>query len=485
MLARVRASPYHHDLIDDDDDGLQSSSGGGSDGSGDMYDNQASDSSGSIGVATELGEGEGLQSQAQAHAQSLSITDLEQGALLGQQDPASAYFTRRFCAPSDLGILHNLPLHLHRQHQGATFQLPDLDPQAFSSYTTWRRTGHITTTSPTSPDLAESDAHTWQRSWPLLNAIILGHTIGDETFTRQAEFSLADAITPGVCADSETIERLFGVGGKRVPESLRAWVVERCVDAVLLGGGVEVEWGEMPRGVVGRVLQVVVRRLRAGDAVGGAGRQERAENRRAGEARHKRTGDFVDQSKRVRGVSEEDVTAVPVSQEARNDAEPRKSQQDIAVHDHARPASPKPQSTTHTQHHNTNPENEHNASYPRASEKDFLIATGLGAQISCIALNTTSTTTSIRLLPPKHTAPTPPSTNQFASRDDIDGLSGALEPDDSDSDESIGRASVLTVLRSDASAGHVGDAKEGSSTMGAARRPMMWPGAFPASGVAA
>ena len=112
---------------------------------------------------------------------------------------------------------------------GVSFdRLPDLDPHSFELYQEYKRTGKIRYCIPESaPD--ENNKYTWQHCWSLINAYIHGTSLGDVDFADRVMDILDSQIVRGVYADYDTIRHVFTAGD--IPEQLKRFVVNRCVDA--------------------------------------------------------------------------------------------------------------------------------------------------------------------------------------------------------------------------------------------------------------
>ncbi|KAJ4370020.1 hypothetical protein N0V83_005784 [Neocucurbitaria cava] len=158
--------------------------------------------------------------------------------LLGRQDSESRYFTRRYASMPNLNDPHDLSptlpsLSQKSERPESTMLLSEYDPYAFELYKIWLHTGTIPTHHrDTSFSPSEQDRkYTWQTSWPLINAIILGHTLSEPDFTDRIMDLLISKVMKNVCADPDTIDHLFSQGSEDIPVALQQFVVDRCIDS--------------------------------------------------------------------------------------------------------------------------------------------------------------------------------------------------------------------------------------------------------------
>lgn len=183
--------------------------------------------------------------------------DIAEGArarLVGRQDPDSMYFTRRCLTAEEGHVLGSL---------SPSVELGDLDPDALTLYSKWLATSHIHL-----PLTNVGDEYTWPRAYPLINALILARTIGSQTFYEYVFTLLDEAVTPGMCADVDTIEHLFADGcAERVPEEVRQWVVDRCIDAGMQGLHMSSLPGSFAVLVAGTALRRLYERALDGESV--------------------------------------------------------------------------------------------------------------------------------------------------------------------------------------------------------------------------
>jgi hypothetical protein len=107
-------------------------------------------------------------------------------------------------------------------------RVPYCDPRSFELYQEYKRTGKIHYCI---PDVAFEDRSktTWQHCWSLINAYIHGSNLDDVDFADRVMDILDQQLALGVFADSETIRHVFTASS--VPEQLKRFVVNRCVDA--------------------------------------------------------------------------------------------------------------------------------------------------------------------------------------------------------------------------------------------------------------
>jgi len=195
--------------------------------------------------------------------------------LLGTRNTSSQYFTQRIVQASTsrdpvlAAYLSRLSSPMTIEGRGDQHtRLDDIDPHAFELYQIWLHTGFIPSQEPMPrrPTLPAEATHIWQACWPLINAHILGHTIGTPEFSDRVIDMLQEKVEIGVCADVDTIKHLFSTSSEKIPESLKRFVVDRCVDAGVEGvAGVHIS--ELPPAFVHLMLETALHRLATGNPV--------------------------------------------------------------------------------------------------------------------------------------------------------------------------------------------------------------------------
>jgi hypothetical protein len=106
--------------------------------------------------------------------------------------------------------------------------IPPLDEHALELYKEYQRTGEIHYCIPESA-VDDNNKQTWQHCSSLINAYLYGFSVRDVDFADRVMDILDERIAKGVCADVETIFHIFAA--YTVPEQLRQFVVNRCLDA--------------------------------------------------------------------------------------------------------------------------------------------------------------------------------------------------------------------------------------------------------------
>ena len=144
--------------------------------------------------------------------------------LLGQQTTNAAYFTRRYVA---LPCSQNARIP-KRKPSETLHHCDELDPEAFEAYRRYRKTGRLEFSC--SEDVRANDI--WMACWPIMNAVVLGHTLGHPEFANMAMDLLVERLPPGICPDVETIKHLFDENHTTIPNSLRKLAVDRFLDAI-------------------------------------------------------------------------------------------------------------------------------------------------------------------------------------------------------------------------------------------------------------
>ena len=177
--------------------------------------------------------------------------------LLGQQDPSSLYFTRRYFNLPDLDYANNAL----ESRNDTLHRIYELDPQAFEIYKIYMHIGKI---SFRCPENVKTE-HIWIACWPLINAHILGCVIEEPGFADRVMDTLTENLAPGVCPDIETIEHLFD-GKNGVPALLQQFVVDRFVDTQQRSH-VLLETPNLPTNFRLLLLQAAMQRLSNGSVV--------------------------------------------------------------------------------------------------------------------------------------------------------------------------------------------------------------------------
>lgn len=143
--------------------------------------------------------------------------------LLGQQDPASSYFTRRYFRLAGLPASRNaLDVSKNTIHCMST-----LDPHAFELFKLYTSTSKVAFHVP--EDFVKK--HLWMACWPLLNAHILGCTIEEPEFADKVMDAIVYKLAPGTCPDVETVTHLFTNDWEGVSPALRQFVIDCFIDA--------------------------------------------------------------------------------------------------------------------------------------------------------------------------------------------------------------------------------------------------------------
>ncbi|KAF1844496.1 uncharacterized protein K460DRAFT_429162 [Cucurbitaria berberidis CBS 394.84] len=186
--------------------------------------------------------------------------------LLGRQDPSSRYFTRRLVRipDSDNGAPSiSSSLFPGRASENVSpLQLIDYDPHAFELYKIWSHTGTLPTHCReiwyTLSD--RNQKHTWRSCWLLMNAVILGSTIGEPDFTDRVMDLLEERVGNGVCADKDTIAHIFTERDDDIPEVLKRFVVDRCIAAGFESFN-DLDKPNLPSSFINLALETALRRL--------------------------------------------------------------------------------------------------------------------------------------------------------------------------------------------------------------------------------
>lgn len=143
--------------------------------------------------------------------------------LLGQQDPTSPYFTRRYfsvpyvAAAGDATEPPGDVLH----------HLSELDAQAFEVYQTYTNTGRVGFKCPADV----KSTYMWVVCWSLMNAHILGCIIEEPAFADRVMDILAEKLPLGLPPDFKTVEQLFNGSRKGAPDVLKRFVANCFVNA--------------------------------------------------------------------------------------------------------------------------------------------------------------------------------------------------------------------------------------------------------------
>jgi hypothetical protein len=152
--------------------------------------------------------------------------------LLGQQATNAAYFTRRYVA-LPCSQTARTP---DRKPSETLHYCDELDPEAFGAYRHFKETGRLEFSC--SEDVGANNI--WMAYWPIMNAVVLGHVLGQPGFADMAIDLLIERLPPGICPDIETIRHLFDESHTMIPIALRKLVVDRFLDALPHSGNMEV-----------------------------------------------------------------------------------------------------------------------------------------------------------------------------------------------------------------------------------------------------
>jgi hypothetical protein len=144
--------------------------------------------------------------------------------LLGQQATNTAYFTRRYVA-----LPCSQTARIPDREPGETLHYcEELDPEAFGVYRHFKKTGRLEFSC--SEDVGANNI--WMAYWPIMNAVVLGHVLGQPGFADMVMDLLIERLPPGICPDIETIRHLFDESHTMIPIALRKLVVDRFLDAL-------------------------------------------------------------------------------------------------------------------------------------------------------------------------------------------------------------------------------------------------------------
>lgn len=110
------------------------------------------------------------------------------------------------------------------------------------------------------------DKYVWQYYWPLLNAHILGCTIGEPEFADLVMDCLRQFVT--TCPDLDTINHIFSAGGESISDEMRQLVVDEWLHAGNKRRDVNLDTSKFPQTFVGLALRTALE-------LPGAGRHDR------------------------------------------------------------------------------------------------------------------------------------------------------------------------------------------------------------------
>ncbi|CAO2648671.1 Nn.00g079380.m01.CDS01 [Neocucurbitaria sp. VM-36] len=249
IVHRMRADPYHAILMDDMPLGMKT----------DMNSSELKMPAAPLFSVDPIVPWSSLRAQIQQSSM--------QHLMLGLQDAASRYLTRRFASMPNLNHLtraaSTLPTFLPKNGDNSSpLHLTEYDPHAFELYKTWLHTGTIPThlrDTCFSP-YEQNRNYTWQTSWPLINAVILGHTISTPDFTDRVMDLLSSKILKSVCADSDTVIHLFTQTTEAIPDTLKQFIIDRCIDAGF-DNFKDLDIQNLPKAFLERALETALKRL--------------------------------------------------------------------------------------------------------------------------------------------------------------------------------------------------------------------------------
>jgi hypothetical protein len=151
--------------------------------------------------------------------------------LIGQRDPSSQYFTQRYIrVPAS-----TMPSTITDNNSLLAF--PELDPQAMELYQIWFHTGEIPARYQRAycPASTTDTRYSWQTYWPLINAHILGCALKTPEFSDQVIDLLQEKLSIAGSPDVDTIDHLFSASNISNPETLKNFIVDRCINAGIDG----------------------------------------------------------------------------------------------------------------------------------------------------------------------------------------------------------------------------------------------------------
>jgi hypothetical protein len=165
--------------------------------------------------------------------------------IIGRQDPNSRYFTRRYTQIPDGEFLRSV-------RKTAPFcglhWCSDVDPAAYPLYKSWLGTKTLPSRYHDLPfEMDDVDpAFAWAACWPLMNAVIMGYSVGEMDFIDCVMDALDQRVPRYVWPDIHTLRHLFGENRNDVPYVLKNFVVDRCVEC---GSGVfvKIRLEDLPR----------------------------------------------------------------------------------------------------------------------------------------------------------------------------------------------------------------------------------------------
>lgn len=143
--------------------------------------------------------------------------------LLGQQDPSSPYFTRRYFSEAYVADVRDAT----KPPRDILHHISELDSQAFEMYKMYTNTGKIGFRC-----LADvKNKYLWIACWPLMNAHILGCIIEEPAFADRVMNFLVEKLPLGLAPDFKTVEHLFDGNRKGISDALKTFVADRFVNA--------------------------------------------------------------------------------------------------------------------------------------------------------------------------------------------------------------------------------------------------------------
>lgn len=153
--------------------------------------------------------------------------------LVGQQDPSSQYFTRKYFRVPSSSVPDIVPAS---DGSELLYELPELNPNAFRLYQIWLHTGAILPGyhGAYNPLHTSTSKYKWQLFWPLINAHILGCAIRAVDFADSVIDFLQEKLET-TRADDDTIKHLFSADNKGVSNSLKSFVVDQCINTNVQG----------------------------------------------------------------------------------------------------------------------------------------------------------------------------------------------------------------------------------------------------------
>ncbi|KAF3053692.1 hypothetical protein E8E11_011341 [Didymella keratinophila] len=143
--------------------------------------------------------------------------------LLGQQDPISPYFTRRYFSEPYVAAARDAS----KPPRDILHHISELDSQAFEVYKMYTNTGKIGFMCP----VDAKNKYLWIACWPLMNTHILGCIIEEPAFADRVIDTLSDKLPLSLAPDVKTLEHLFDSSRMRIPDVLKLFVAVRFVDA--------------------------------------------------------------------------------------------------------------------------------------------------------------------------------------------------------------------------------------------------------------